>query len=96
MKRRGIAAKAIPSRQSNEPTNELSAKNLLLHDTLYREGELILHKFKIRDYRNRLGYGADANVMAFGSFIGFDSYTDSDLDALIQKLESTYQKLFAD
>jgi len=80
----------------NEPANELSAKNLLLHDTLYREGELILHKFKIRDYRNRLGYGADANVMAFGSFIGFDSYTDSDLDALIQKLESTYQKLFAD
>lgn len=75
---------------------EVTRKNLMLHDALHEDGDLILHKFKIRDYRNRLGYGSDTAVMAFGSFIGSCSYSGEDFQSLLEKLEHEYRILFAE
>lgn len=78
---------------NGESPNEISRKNLILHDALHKEGNLVLHKFSIRDYRNRLGFGSSVNSVGLGSYIG-DNYSNEELNNLLAELERKYRELF--
>lgn len=84
---------SVRPRKHDQP-HEISRKNLAIHDILHEEGELMIHKFNIRDYRNRLGYGSNTSAIGLGSYIGSDNYTEDDLKKLLDKLEQTYLGLF--
>ena len=73
---------------------DITRKNIALHNALYKAGDVVLHKFKIRDYRNVLRFGKSQDITGLGSFIGSDNYTFDDLDKLIAALEKTYEGCF--
>jgi glutamate/tyrosine decarboxylase-like PLP-dependent enzyme len=77
---------------ASDTAEDITRKNTALHDVLYKAGDIVLHKFNIRDYRNALNFGQTQSVTGLGSFMGSDYYTDTDLDNLIIELERAYKE----
>lgn len=90
-----LFALAFSVRPEGKTAAELSRRNLLVHDALHEKGDVIVHNYNMRDYRNALGYGSGTKVRALGSMFGSDDYSLRDLRQILHVIEKTYDDLFA-
>jgi L-2,4-diaminobutyrate decarboxylase len=82
-----LFAQAFTLRPGRMRPEQLSEKNIHLHNRLYRNGEVVVNKFNLRDYRGVLPYGAGNKITCLGSMIGADNYTKKDLEDILAVLE---------
>lgn len=69
------------------PASQLSEKNTQVHDQLYRDGQVVVNKFNLRDYGNALSLGRGQKITCLGSLFGRGDYRDDDLRELLAVLE---------
>lgn len=50
--------------------SQLSEKNAQVHDQLYRDGDVVVNKFNLRDYGNVLSFGRGQKITCLGSLFG--------------------------
>ena len=90
-----LVAQAFSLRPGGMTASELSDKNVQLHDQLYRDGDVVVNKFNLRDYGSVMPYGRGAKVTCLGSIFGGDDYSHDDLLEMLAVLEQTAAAVLA-
>lgn len=81
------------TRHNNESLNWLNKLNLEIQKKLFKEGEIYLHTFLLKDYKNKLGFGTNKDVQVLRIIIGNPLTSIDSLKSVLLKIKTAGEDL---